>query len=317
MIVEGKNRALEAVFATVAYGICSMGMIYSNKFVLSTYHFEYPSAFLSIQAIIAVFLLEFMGKFGLVKVEPLRTETMKKWLPVTAIFCAMLYTSTQSLAYLTIPVVTVFKNCTNLLVAYGDKYFYGQQVSFGVLCSLLLMVVGSIVSGYTDLSFNLVGYIWMTLNCVATAAYALYLRRAKKTTELGEWGMALYNNFLTAAFLLPASILAGESEGVMNFRGWNDPPFLTALIGSGLVGTGLSLSVFWLVGVTSPTTYSIIGSLNKIPLTVVSVLFFDTPMTPGGQISIAFGLLSGVFFAIAKNRERENQQKGRVEVSKA
>jgi len=71
---------------------------------------------------------------------------------------------------------------------------------------------------------------------------------------------------------------------------------------TGISGFMLSISSFWAVRTTSPTTYSMVGSLNKIPLTILGVLFFETPIKRIGAISIAIGLIAGGLYSIAKQR---------------
>ncbi|WRX09415.1 hypothetical protein QQP08_001902 [Theobroma cacao] len=49
---------------------------------------------------------------------------------------------------------------------------------------------------------------------------------------------------------------------------------------------------------------TLVGSLNKIPLSVAGIVLFKVPTSLENSASIFFGLLAGVFFARAKMRER-------------
>eukprot|EP00123_Amoebidium_parasiticum_P020880 comp58129_c0_seq1/m.47818 comp58129_c0_seq1/g.47818 ORF comp58129_c0_seq1/g.47818 comp58129_c0_seq1/m.47818 type:complete len:328 (-) comp58129_c0_seq1:283-1266(-) len=309
---HGAKERLRVVGSVLAYCSCSMTMMYSNKAVLSSYNFRFPWTLLTAQCAVAVVLLWILNLSGYVKVEPLDWATCRKWYPATVLFCMMLFTGTQSLMYLSIPIVTVFKNLTNIVVAYGDKYFYGQEVTQGVLVSLMLMVLGSLMSGWTDLQFDLIGYLWMFANCFSTGANALYIRKAKKDTSLGQWGMSYYNNCLTITLVLPMALLSGELSRVQDFPYLYDSAFQTSVFITGAVGTALSLATFWCVSETSATTYSMIGSLNKIPLTVISFVFFDIPINFQSAISITFGLLSGMVFTYAKYLEQVEKEKNRL-----
>jgi GDP-mannose transporter len=73
----------------------------------------------------------------------------------------MLSTSGFALQYLSVPMVTVFKNFTVCFIAYGDQIFFKANHSKMVVFSLALMIFGSLLSAATDLSFNLYGYLWM------------------------------------------------------------------------------------------------------------------------------------------------------------
>lgn len=57
---------------------------------------------------------------------------------------------------------------------YFSFLFFTFFVNFG---KYEWKVVSAIVGGYNDIEFNFLGYSWMFLNCVSTAAYVLYLRK--------------------------------------------------------------------------------------------------------------------------------------------
>ena len=75
--------------------------------------------------------------------------------------------------------VTVFKNFTVCLIAYGDHRYFGAAHSTLVVQSLALMVLGSLLAAATDLSFDLSGYLWMIAHVITQAAYVLYIRKVK------------------------------------------------------------------------------------------------------------------------------------------
>lgn len=57
-----------------------------------------------------------------------------------------------------------------------------------------------------DAGFN-VGYLWMLINCVATATYLLTMRKRIKLTGFKDWDSMMYNNLLSIPILVLASIL--------------------------------------------------------------------------------------------------------------
>ncbi|XP_008245256.1 PREDICTED: GDP-mannose transporter GONST1-like [Prunus mume] len=76
---------------------------------------------------------------------------------------------------------------------------------------------------------------------------------------------------------------------------------------SGFSGLAISFTSMWFLHQTGATTYSLVGSLNKIPLSVAGILLFKVPTSLENSASIFFGLVAGVFFALvfdAKMRER-------------
>ena len=48
--------------------------------------------------------------------------------------------------------------------------------------SIIVMLVGAVIAGATDLTYNLPGYIWVTVCAVSTAMYLLLIRALKDST---------------------------------------------------------------------------------------------------------------------------------------
>jgi GDP-mannose transporter len=94
---------------------------------------------------------------------------------------------------------------------------------------------------------------------------------------------------------LIAQVPAGFSSPELS-----NPAFIAALVLSGCVGYFLNLASLWCVAETSATTYSMIGALNKIPVTLLGALLFNAPINAQSAAFIAFGLLAGMTYAYAK-----------------
>eukprot|EP00164_Ancoracysta_twista_P005727 GFYU01007872.1.p1 GENE.GFYU01007872.1~~GFYU01007872.1.p1 ORF type:complete len:394 (-),score=55.86 GFYU01007872.1:245-1426(-) len=308
-----KKMMTQYVPACAAYCLCSASMVYSNKALLTLYDFNHPLSLLFFQNMMCVFLVVSAKALGLVHYDDFSRETAIKWLPVNVFFCLMLATGSLSLKYMTVPMVTIFKNLTNIGITFGDKYMFGQEVSPWILFALLLMVIGSILGAKSDIFFTVHGYFWMMLNCVFSAAYVLYMRLAMKTTKLGEFGMVFYNNLLSVPFLTIFVLVSQERDLWTEVETKATTSFVAVTIFSCVVGFSLSLSSFWCVRVTSPTTYSITGSLNKIPLTVLSILIFDLPVSALGALSLVIGLSGGLVYSWAKTRTHMAKKKDEEE----
>ena len=63
-----------------------------------------------------------------------------------------------------------------------------------------------------------------------------------------------------------------------------------------------SFASLWFLSTTTPTVYSLIGSLNKIPLALVGLFAFNIPWNLPNLGSIALGLGAGVAFAFVKSK---------------
>jgi len=147
-----------------------------NKAALSSFNFKAPDALLFFQCALCVVLVQAFKMFGLIKVEPFNMKVVRVWYPVNLIFVTMLMTSFWAVKDLGVPMSTVLKNMTNLMVIGAEYFMYGRGYNRFIWACLGLMVLSAVCGAFTDLSFNAAGYFWQIVNSGFTAANMLYLK---------------------------------------------------------------------------------------------------------------------------------------------
>ncbi|XP_057512392.1 GDP-mannose transporter GONST2-like isoform X3 [Actinidia eriantha] len=304
---HGSGRKSGPLLSGTAYCISSCSMILLNKVVLSSYAFNAGISLMFYQNLISTVIVVVLGFCGLVSLEKLRWKLIKVWIPVNVIFIGMLVSGMYSLKCINIAMVTILKNVTNILTAIGEFYIFRKRQNQKVWTAMFLMcivlqIISAITGGITDITFDAGGYAWQIINCILTACYSLTLRRvmdkAKQLTRTGslnEVSMVLLNNMLSLPFAIFLILLFNEWEDVIRM-----PMFWVVATASGLLGLAISFTSIWFLNQTGPTTYSLVGSLNKIPISIAGLVLFNVPLSLPNFFSILFGLFAGVFFARAK-----------------
>lgn len=122
-----------------------------------------------------------------------------------------------------------------------------------------------------------------------------------------------YNNVLTIPVLLVASLIAEDWSAVNLQRAFPEQfraSIFTAMMFTGAGAIFISYTSAWCVRATSSTTYSMVGALNKLPIAVSGLVFFDAPVTIPSVSAIFVGFVSGIVYAVAKAKEKMSQSKG-------
>jgi len=117
-----------------------------------------------------------------------------------------------------------------------------------------------------------------------------------------------YNNLLTIPVLFLCSLVFENwsSENVSaNFPLESRNKLITGFVYSGLATIFISYCSAWCIRVTSSTTYSMVGALNKLPIAVSGLVFFAAPVTFGSVSAIIIGFVSGIVYAWAKVRQTQ------------
>jgi GDP-mannose transporter len=115
-----------------------------------------------------------------------------------------------------------------------------------------------------------------------------------------------YNNLLTIPILLVASVFVEDWSSVnvaKNFPIETRHAMIITMVISGLSTVFISYTSAWAVRVTSSTTYSMVGALNKLPIAISGLIFFAAPVTFASVSAIFVGFISGIVYAIAKVRQ--------------
>mgnify|MGYP000057060537 CR=1 FL=1 len=302
-----------------AYCLSSILMTVTNKYVLSGFSFNLNFFLLAVQSIVCIVTIGSLKSLNIITYRQFNKDEAKKWSPIAFLLVAMIYTSSKALQYLSIPVYTIFKNLTIILIAYGEVIWFGGKVTTMALSSFLLMVLSSVIAYYGDNAavkshddaFALyLGYFWMLTNCFASAAFVLIMRKRIKLTNFKDFDTMYYNNLLSIPILLICSFIFEDWSSAnvsLNFPADNRVTTITAMILSGASSVGISYCSAWCVRVTSSTTYSMVGALNKLPIALSGLIFFEAAVNFWSVSSIFVGFGAGLVYAVAKQKQQKEQ----------
>jgi len=286
---------------------------------------------LCIQSTVCCACVAFVKKLGVISFRDFDVQDAKHWFPISFLLVSVIYTGSKSLQYLSIPVYTIFKNLNIILIAYGEVLWFGGRVTGLTLVSFFFMVLSSVIAAMADVSTtgdldgassvladlprvtsamrNLnIGYFWMMLNCATSAAYVLAMRKRIKSTGFSDWDTMFYNNLLSIPVLAAFSIIVedwGSENLIRNFPPETRNVLLFAIAFSGAAAVGISYTTAWCVRVTSSTTYSMVGALNKLPIAASGMIFFGDLVTFGSVSAVAIGFFAGIVYAVAKNNQKK------------
>lgn len=114
----------------------------------------------------------------------------------------MIYTGAKALQFLSVPVYTIFKNLTIIVIAYGEVLWFGGRVTHMTLLSFGLMVLSSVVAAWADIQAALsgshtleasaaistlnAGYAWMGMNVFCSASFVLGMRKVIKKMNFND-----------------------------------------------------------------------------------------------------------------------------------
>jgi len=140
-----------------------------------------------------------------------------------------------------------------------------------------------------------------------------YVMRNNKKMSKNQ--MAFYNSLLGIPVITVAAVVLGDVPAGFQAPQLKSPGFLFAVTVSGCIGFFLQLSSLWCISATSPSTYSMVGAFNKVPVAILGVVLFDNPVTAKLAVFITMGIGGGILFSYIKSQEALAAQLAKEEAS--
>ncbi|XP_048255652.1 UDP-N-acetylglucosamine/UDP-glucose/GDP-mannose transporter-like isoform X2 [Haliotis rufescens] len=294
---QGDSVSLfQRLYSAVFYGVASFLIIVVNKIVLTTYRFPSFQILAIGQMVTGIVVLFLAKRVGLVHFPGLSKETVLKVWPLPLIYVLNLLTGLGGTQRLNLPMFTVLRRFSILFTMFGEYLILGYSVALTTKLTVLLMILGAIIAGSTDLAFDLMGYVMILLNDVFTAVYNIYVKKKLDSKELGKYGVLYYNSLF---MVFPALLLAeynGEIEKAVLFKEWFNPVFLGQFLLSCFMGFILNYSIILCTACNSALTTTVVGVLKNTTVTYVGMFIggdyiFSLSNFAGMNISILGSLL--------------------------
>ena len=134
------------------------------------------------------------------------------------------------------------------------------------------------------------------------------MKHATKTLPISKLGMVYYNNVLSTLILLPVILINGELGAAVWTEGVLTVGFCAVNFAAGFIGFFLNFASLSCVAATGPTTYAIIGSLNKIPTAVLGWVIFRTTISKETWFFIGVAMLGGFLYSGAEVKQRQKRE---------
>lgn len=123
---------VNVILSCSMFTLCSIGMILINKAIPLTvpieYRFKLPNtSIILFQCLLAVIFIEISRFFQIIECKNMEWDIIKQWIPVNFFFVIMLLSGFASLVYVSVPMVTIFKNIANLFTVFGDWLIFNEK----------------------------------------------------------------------------------------------------------------------------------------------------------------------------------------------
>eukprot|EP00891_Asterochloris_glomerata_P006620 jgi/Astpho2/6620/fgenesh1_pg.00101_%23_26_t len=298
------------MLACLSYGGVSVSITMFNKAVFSLYGFNYPNFVTTLQILVSILYMAILGCLGWFKFSRFKLRAARQMMPLVLFWWLYVVSGVTALRYLTVPMFSVFRRSTTLIVVAGEYLLFKKRPTMGAMLAICIMLTGAVIAGATDLTYNLPGYIWVSICAVSTAVYLLLIRLLKEKTGLNDTSMLLYNNLLSLPVMLSYMVMAtDELLEVHRFPLLWDMKFQLFLLVSASQAFLLNLCIFRCTTINSPLATTITGQMKDILTTGLGMFVFgDVIFDIKNFLGVCTGLSGGIAYAMLGYFDRQKQQ---------
>ncbi|XP_016349252.1 solute carrier family 35 member E3 isoform X2 [Sinocyclocheilus anshuiensis] len=225
-------------------------------------------------------------------------------------FCGFVVFTNLSLQSNTIGTYQLAKVMTTPVIIVIQTMYYRKTFSTKIKLTLAPITLGVILNSYYDVKFNLLGMSFATLGVFVTSLYQVWVGAKQHELQVNSMQLLYYQAPMSSAFLLVLvpffEPLTGEG-GI--FGPWSFQALVMVLL-SGVTAFLVNLSIYWIIGNTSPVTYNMFGHFKFCITLLGGYVLFQDPLSLNqglGILCTLSGILAYTHFKLAEQEEGKSR----------
>lgn len=287
--------------------LASVTMTVGNKYVMKAWG-DFANTLTLAQNGTAVLYLAVSRKMGFLEMKPIDAQQWKVF-AATAFFLTMqIFTSLKALPYVAIATVVVFRNTCTVIIAILDYCFFGNKFSKLQMAALGTTTIGMLVYAGQDINFDMVGYLWLVGNSVATISNTFWNKVfiTKYTKELKiqtSYGVSLIQQIETLPIVFVLAAVNNEGGAYIAYKPLDAVAKMTILAtcaGGVLIGIAYPKCFSLLSG----TSVVVASTANKAVSILIGMYLFGTRLSSMQVLGLSICIGGSLWYALEGKRKK-------------
>jgi len=185
-----------------------------------------------------------------------------------------------------------------LLVQY---FAYKQSVSRSVQLTLIPITFGVGYATVYDLDLNMVGLVFAICAVIATSMAQIFTNTYQKSLDCNALQLLYHTSpYITLGMLL-MSPLFDDVHALSTYK--YSTGCVTRIVISCVLGLGVNISNYLVLGKTSPLTYQVLGHLKTVLILVLGFTVFHKPIDTRNIIGVIIAMIGVVAYTEVRRRQ--------------
>jgi solute carrier family 35 protein E3 len=153
-----------------------------------------------------------------------------------------------------------------------QTHFYKKRFPGKIIATLFPIMIGVFLNTYYDIRFDFYGVLFATVAVFVTSINQIWIKEKQHEFQINPMQLLYFQAPLAATllmFLIPFFEPVFGEQGI--FSAWSLEAVLLIIL-TGIIAFLINLTMFWIIGPTSPLTYNMMGHI-KFCLTLLGSFF--------------------------------------------
>jgi len=291
-----------------------------NKMLLKVFDATWAVSFMQLCSGIPISLL--MWQTGLVRKPRITTKELLKLAPVGAAFAAGQVMTVASLGAVAVSFTHVVKALEPAINAIASALVLGQVFHPMVYLSLAPVFAGVALASTSELSFTTFGFLTAMASNFAFVTRNVLAAKLGGVGDMGEDQTERKTNqlaVLTAvaacvvfpiALLMPGGLLSFPSAWQRALAtGMPAAKLMKMMATSSFYFFMYQLSSFWVLSQVPPITHSVLNTLKRVVIIVVSIMVFRTPTSMKNAVGTMLAVSGVLLYSLTKKYYSKKEAK--------
>jgi len=243
-------------------------------------------------------------------------KKLVRWAIVPVVYAAMLNSSLVGYKYLTLSLVTVFRNLSPLVTIVVEGFImdaeHRPKVTLHAVLAMLLMAVGALLFTYGQADATWIGLAIVALNTLVGIGDRV-LQRRLLVSECKDLPLSACMTLNNSLGMLPTFALAMSMHEVEGYQAhhiaWTDPATLVLIALSGFMGMGIGFYGLMCQRAMTATSFQVLQNFSKVAVVGVGVFVFEDHFdSPQRFAGMGLSILGSAAYGYARSIESKDVQ---------
>ncbi|XP_022938174.1 nucleotide-sugar uncharacterized transporter 3-like [Cucurbita moschata] len=311
---KGSAMTKRGAYAAISYMASAVLLLMFNKAALSSYNFPCANVITLFQIMCSCTLLYVLHRRRIISFTVVESQsigagksilvpykTLVQTLPLSISYLLYMLVTMESVRGINVPMYTTLRRTTVAFTMVAEYLLTGQRHSPFVVGSVGMIILGAVVAGARDLSFDAYSYAVVCIANICTAIYLASIARIGKSSGLNTFGLMWCNGVVCGPLLLFWISIRGDIETTLNFRYLSSFGFQTVMLLSCIMAFLINYFVFLNTTLNSALTQTVCGNLKDVfSIGLGWFLFGGLPFDFFNVLGQSLGFLGSCLYAYCK-----------------